>query len=562
MHEALDVAQRGAVAGARSEILLPRPDAKGDLSKCAGIMVWFNKQLNPEQQSAVSCVVGGTAGRLPFIIWGPPGTGKTSTLVEAAAQVLRKVEGSRLLLVAPSNLAADLLAQRLIKAGRPKSEILRVCAFSRPREDLPKDLEDVTLWDDSVGAFRLPELPEVVANRIRVVVVTALMAGKLHALGVPAGHFSHVMMDEAGHAEEPLALCAIAGHIGAETAVVLAGDPKQLGPVIHSRLAREAGLGLSLLERLTSAAPYAAVTGTTAADGSKGNGASADKTSADGLIVKLVRNYRSHPELLKLPSRLFYGGELQACASTDITHSLQHWKRLPNPGFPMLFHSIVGKDEREANSPSWFNVLEAKQVLTYVSWLMTDPELRRNRVTANQIGVITPYRRQVQKIRRLLGKDYGAVQVGSVEQLQGQERRVIIISTVRSDPSYLEHDYKHKLGFVASPKRFNVAITRAQALMIIIGNPAVLMHDPHWRQLLRTCQRNRSTTGQAMPDLSTEAEANGSSSSMQQQMHELERMMASMVLQQAAEQVAAGTAAAAEFSAWVQEGGGAMARHD
>lgn len=98
---------------------------------------------------------------------------------QTVLQVLRYHPTSRLLLVAPSNLAADLLAQRLIKAGRPKSELLRVCAFSRPREDLPAELDDVTLWDERVGAFRLPELQEVTANRIRVVVVTALMAGKV-----------------------------------------------------------------------------------------------------------------------------------------------------------------------------------------------------------------------------------------------------------------------------------------------------------------------------------------------------------------------------------------------
>lgn len=93
---------------------------------------------------------------------------------------------------------------------------------------------------------------------------------------------------------------------------MLAGDPKQLGPVIHSRLAREAGLGLSLLERLTAAAPYAAAVDPDAAGGS--TAAAAHDGAAAGLIVKLVRNYRSHPELLKLPSRMFYG-ELFCCSA-------------------------------------------------------------------------------------------------------------------------------------------------------------------------------------------------------------------------------------------------------
>jgi superfamily I DNA and/or RNA helicase len=129
--------------------------------------------------------------------------------------------------------------------------------------------------------------------------------------------------------EEPLALCALAGLAGPSTSVVLAGDPKQLGPVIHSGVAKEAGLGVSLLERLTSMAPYAAVVDAkTSSSSSSGVGAS--RGSAEGLIVKLVKNYRSHEKLLQLPSQLFYQGELQACATPDITHTLLHWDTLPN----------------------------------------------------------------------------------------------------------------------------------------------------------------------------------------------------------------------------------------
>jgi helicase MOV-10 len=117
----------------------------------------------------------------------------------------------------------------------------------------------------------------------------------------------------------------MAGLAGDPTQAVLAGDPKQLGPVIHSGPAKQAGLGLSLLERLTSVAPYAAVVnGDGSSSGSNGS------SSGDGLIVKLVRNYRSHPKLLQLPSELFYQGELQACASPEITHTLLHWDKLPN----------------------------------------------------------------------------------------------------------------------------------------------------------------------------------------------------------------------------------------
>lgn len=116
--------------------------------------------------------------------------------------------------------------------------------------------------------------------------------------------------------------CA-AGLTGPDTFVTLAGDPKQLGPVIHSKLARDGGLNLSLLERLATSMPYSAAD-TTATVGSGG------ASPAMGLIVKLVRNYRSHSCLLKLPSQMFYGGELQACARPELTESLLHWQELPN----------------------------------------------------------------------------------------------------------------------------------------------------------------------------------------------------------------------------------------
>lgn len=87
-------------------------------------------------------------------------------------------------MVAPSNLAADLLAERILDSGRPASEVRRVCAFARAKEDLPAKLEGITYWDDRLQAFRLPSLQEITASRIRVVVVTALMAAKVNTLAI------------------------------------------------------------------------------------------------------------------------------------------------------------------------------------------------------------------------------------------------------------------------------------------------------------------------------------------------------------------------------------------
>uniref|UniRef100_F6QM17 DNA2/NAM7 helicase-like C-terminal domain-containing protein n=2 Tax=Ciona intestinalis TaxID=7719 RepID=F6QM17_CIOIN len=123
---------------------------------------------------------------------------------------------------------------------------------------------------------------------------------------------------------------------------------------------------------------------------------------------------------------------------------------------------------------------------------------------ASDIGVITPYKKQVEKIRLMFkALSVEGVKVGSVEEFQGQERKIIIISTVRSqtetaneDFSLSEHDcLPTLLGFVSNAKRFNVAITRAQALLIVIGNPFYLAKDQYWRSLLRLCVNNESYVG-------------------------------------------------------------------
>jgi helicase MOV-10 len=123
----------------------------------------------------------------------------------------------------------------------------------------------------------------------------------------------------------------------------------------------------------------------------------------------------------------------------------------------------------------------------------------RPAIGQDEIGIITPYAHQVQKIRLALKvRDIFHVKVGSVETFQGQERRVIILSTVRAETELIEsHDIKYNLGFVANEKRFNVAVTRAQALLIVIGHPGVLTTDKHrWLPLMCHCKENRSWIGQ------------------------------------------------------------------
>jgi helicase MOV-10 len=183
-----------------------------------------------------------------------------------------------------------------------------------------------------------------------------------------------------------------------------------------------------------------------------------------------VRNYRCHAAILDLPSKLFYKGELLACKEDTSSSISSIMDFLPNKEFPVLFFGIQGFDERERNNPSWFNRIEASKVVEVINKLRASGDLDKA-----DIGVITPYRQQVLKIKKVLENwELSDVKVGSVEQFQGQEREVIIVSTVRSTIKHNDFDRTYRLGFLSNPNRFNVAITRARSLLIIVGNPHIV----------------------------------------------------------------------------------------
>ena len=136
-------------------------------------------------------------------------------------------------------------------------------------------------------------------------------------------------------------------------------------------------------------------------------------------VVKLVMNFRSHNAILKFPNEQFYGGTLLACGNPRLIDAYIGSSHLVSKNFPVIFHSISGKDLREASSPSFFNIDEATQVKTYVQALRAD---RKVRISDGEIGVIAPYHAQCLKIRTVLRNVADGVQVGSVEEFQGQVR--------------------------------------------------------------------------------------------------------------------------------------------
>ena len=204
----------------------------------------FNPNVgrNPEQWRAVCAIVEGRARAAPYLVWGPPGTGKTTTVVEAVLQLVRgrgAPIGLRALVCAPSTQAADLLCAALGRVIADRAQLLRVVAPTRDRRDIDAAVLRHVHGDEAGGASssRGPPLRALLAAR--VVVATLSAAAKLHLdPGVPRGHFGVIVIDEAGHALEPEAVAPVATLLDADGQLVLAGDPAQLGPLVHSQAAR------------------------------------------------------------------------------------------------------------------------------------------------------------------------------------------------------------------------------------------------------------------------------------------------------------------------------------
>ncbi|KAG9352845.1 hypothetical protein JZ751_017421 [Albula glossodonta] len=271
-------------------------------------------EKNPEQRTAVQRIVAGVSKPAPYLVFGPPGTGKTVTLVEAIKQVHKTHPSAHILACAPSNSASDLLCER-VQEHVGLHQLYRLYANSRDPGTVPKSLQKCCNWDESQDCFVFPSKKTLMGYKI--IVATVVTAGRLVSGGLPSGHFTHIFIDEAGHAVEPECIIGMAGLLHAEAGqLVLAGDPKQLGPILRSPLAMQYGLGISLLERLMLDNPLY------------------QKEEKSGrfnnkFVTKLLRNYRSHPAILKIPNELFYDGELQVFADKELRNSYCNWEHLP-----------------------------------------------------------------------------------------------------------------------------------------------------------------------------------------------------------------------------------------
>jgi len=425
--------------------------------------------LNDGQQAAVKLMMTSTSPKL-VVVWGPPGTGKTFTLVEGILQIFKessssdKVKKPKILVCAPSNDAADLICNRILQFGI-NLKVFRLNAFLRDWKHLPEPVLKVSRYQQGEG-FQIPPVDELMD--FDILFSTCASASYLQSFSIPCNHFSHLIIDEAAQATEAEILVPMFGSCSAK--IILAGDPKQLGPLTRSTPCFKYGFNLSLLERHIPEGERYVV--------------------SKAQVVMLTKNYRSHPSIVEHFSKMFYNESLEAFAPPGISDQILCWNRFTNPQIPCLFMHVEGVEARDFDSPSFYNVLEKELAIQVVDefkdFLGLLPE---------EIGIITPYVKQVHKIKASFHfkmtstanyQDFNLkkIKVGTVEAFQGDEKKLIIISCVRSSEKYLQHDKKFAIGFLNNYRRLNVSISRPKAALVVIGNAKLLATDVFWAQFI------------------------------------------------------------------------------
>lgn len=314
--------------------------------------------------------------------------------------------------------------------------------------------------------FRVPTLEDILKHRI--VVVTLSISMYLSTMGLPKGHFTHILLDEAAQAMECEAIMPLA-LADQNTRIVLAGDHMQLSPELFSQFAKERNLHVSLLERLYDHYP-----------------------GSFPCKILLCENYRAHEAIIHFTSELFYDQKLISSGKQP-----RHDKF-----YPLTFFTTRGEDVQDQNSTAFYNNSEVYEVVERVCELKKKWPASWGKMDDQSIGIMTPYADQVFRIRSELRKRrMGGISVERVLNVQGKQFRAIFLSTVRTrrtcngSKSGDEVDY----GFLSNSKLLNTAITRAQSLVAVVGDPVALCSIGRcrkvWERFIEICNQNKSLFG-------------------------------------------------------------------
>lgn len=353
---------------------------------------YYDRVLNEEQMQAVEYLAR-YRPRLPYLIDGPPGTGKTKTICEAALQILRRQPHATILLVAPSHTAADTLALRLAAVLHPDM-LFRLNAPSRGMATVPFELLSFCHTTDIEGVrtvFGLPPVGDLLRKRVvvtttvdcallvkcrctnadvqRLAFFTAPLTHARKNAEDPPLHWTHLLVDEAAQGTEAELTAAIACVLPAPASerhptLALCGDKAQLGPRIHSAKASAMGLEMSLLERLLQEPIHRNALSELRARQKRqcpnppvtiGEEDDSDQVfeGPSRLVCALRRNYRArHPALISVPSTLWYADTLLPAAPRS--YDLLGWPGFPNPQIPIAFESMINSLDVEVDDGvSW-----------------------------------------------------------------------------------------------------------------------------------------------------------------------------------------------------------------
>jgi DNA replication ATP-dependent helicase Dna2 len=420
--------------------------------------------LNIEQHQAVARAL---AARDYLLIQGPPGTGKTSVVAEIARQARER--GERVLVAAFTNQAVDNVLRRLVAGGMHDivrlGHELSVATDLRPYR-LAARARSLAAHDSTpVGVP--PAAPDSPAAPDPAALRETLRAAPLVAS--TAATWSSEMYDETGEVlrfdlalvdeATQLTVPALLGILRFAKRFVLVGDDRQLPPLVRSPQAVERGLRLSLYSHLL-------------------------ERWGEAATVRLTRQYRMHPVICGFPSAEFYGGALVAegrARTARLEVDLLPGSPLAqvlDPARPLVFVDVSPLDAEEPDGKASAAQAEVARKITLA--------LCQSGVAQERIGIIAPYRAQVALIRRLLAAHGAAdVLVDTVDRFQGAEREVILLSFGGVAPRGT-----HSRGeeFAADPHRLNVALTRAQRKLAIIGNRRRMEAIPRLRRLLDYCR--------------------------------------------------------------------------
>jgi len=446
-------------------------------------------KLNEVQQFAVNRIV---AAQQLAIVHGPPGTGKTTTLVQAI-KALIKQHGKQILVVAPSNTAVDLLSEKLadeglnvLRIGNPArvSEKLfsltldsKMAAHASIKEvkDLKKQAAEYknmahkykrnfgraekeqrkALFDEAHKIMKSVANTEqyIVEDLIeKAQIVTATLVGASHYT-IKDRKFDTVVIDEAGQALEPACWIPI---LKAQK-VILAGDHCQLSPTIKSHEAARGGLSTTLLEKCVALHPNA--------------------------VILLEEQYRMNAQIMSYSSNVFYGGKLKAHESVA-EHLLFPEDRALN------FIDTAGCGfEEQTEGTSTYNKEEAAFLLKHLAQLVIKLSPVYNVGDFPTIAVISPYKHQIHVLKDLLLnhpvlQPYSAkISVNTIDSFQGQERDIVYIGMTRSNAEGV-------IGFLSDIRRMNVAMTRARKKLVVIGDSATLSRLPFYADFITYAEKS------------------------------------------------------------------------